>query len=73
VKPFVSRVLGQQTYSIYTAILRFFFLVYLTSFYLSGMGDLSGLMDKTQDVMPADQLPEFVGQVSYRFIVSNLE
>jgi hypothetical protein len=37
------------------------------------MGDLSGLMDKTQDVMPADQLPEFVGQVSYRFIVSNLE
>jgi signal recognition particle subunit SRP54 len=62
------------------------------------MGDLSGLMDKIQDVMPADQFPEFVdkltggftlrllyqmfqnlqsmgpiGQVSYRFIVSNLE
>ena len=24
--------------------------------YLSGMGDLSGLMDKIQDVMPADEL-----------------
>ncbi|CAN6327666.1 unnamed protein product [Urochloa humidicola] len=27
---------------------------------LLGMGDLSGLMDKIQDVMPADQLPDLV-------------
>ena len=32
--------------------------------YLSGMGDLSGLMDKIQDVMPADQQPELLAKLA---------
>ncbi|RCV17010.1 hypothetical protein SETIT_3G184500v2 [Setaria italica] len=34
---------------------------------LLGMGDLSGLMDKIQDVMPADQLPELVDNLTGGF------
>ena len=37
--------------------------------YLSGMGDLSGLMDKIQNVMPADELvPNLTGAFTLRLL-----
>ncbi|KAK8457456.1 hypothetical protein SEVIR_3G189200v4 [Setaria viridis] len=68
VKPFVSRLLGQQNiFNIRCNFVILLSIVYLTSVYLLGMGDLSGLMDKIQDVMPADQLPELVDNLTGGF------
>jgi signal recognition particle subunit SRP54 len=32
--------------------------------YLTGLGDLAGLIDKIQDVIPADKQPEFLSKLS---------
>ena len=65
VKPFVSRLLGKLIHLLLfiTCDSSFEFTVYLTM-YLAGMGDLPGLIDKIQDVIPADQQPEFLAKLS---------
>lgn len=64
VNPFVSRLLGQQNmFNILCDSSFQFTTVYLTLVYLSGMGDLSGLVNKFQEFMPDNQQPQIMDKL----------